>query len=298
MILTKQQRELYEADSAVRAIRSSRKVSIDEAIDDVLVFMSLAMPADAKASMSASDFDGAFPLLAMNASGADDTAFEALRTSRLLATSAGWKPAQIFEHFDQIQQFCVSSAESVDGGAYELWRVRGVSPRAVRQHLTRRPRAAVEISCMTIEADGIASRPGTFFLGFDDRGWTDPHCDRLAENAEFIDVLREKLRLSYSLAAHSLLNWNVRIGYEGHPSVSFTTDHIGAREVFRLRDIPEGKSRRAALRHWVKSHWRSGSRDGSSEVRRHLRGAERFVWNGLRCVITPSIEDMEENERH
>lgn len=90
-------------------------------------------------------------------------------------------------------------------------------------------------------------------------------------------------------------NWRVSIGFEDAPAVSFMTDPVGAREVFRLRDIPNGKSRRTALTHWVREHWRQ-KRDVPEEsvkVREHLRGASEFVWNGLRCRIVPSAIDQE-----
>jgi len=88
--------------------------------------------------------------------------------------------------------------------------------------------------------------------------------------------------------------WRVYLAHEGFPGVEFPTDPEGARAVFRLRDIPEGKSRRAALRHWVSEHWR-GRRDGTDEVLVHeyLRGATSFTWNGLICRLTPSPFDIE-----
>lgn len=94
------------------------------------------------------------------------------------------------------------------------------------------------------------------------------------------------------------LYWTVELGYDGKPSIQFPTDAIGAREAFRLRDIPEGKSRRAALIHWVRHHWRARrSGPGATEVRTHLRGQERFSWNGLRCVITPTASDLKKAGR-
>lgn len=77
-------------------------------------------------------------------------------------------------------------------------------------------------------------------------------------------------------------------------SARVLTDSIGAREAFKLRDIPNGKTRRAALRHWVKQHWRQSRVDPSaaSFVSAHLRGAETFHWNGLNCKITPALEEV------
>lgn len=94
--------------------------------------------------------------------------------------------------------------------------------------------------------------------------------------------------------------WSVLIGEAGIPRARFVTDPVGVRAAFRLRDIPPGKERRAALRHWVASHWRQ-KRDASAAdrafVREYMRGAKSFQWNGLGCTIEPSREDVRRANR-
>lgn len=90
--------------------------------------------------------------------------------------------------------------------------------------------------------------------------------------------------------------WHVVLGYDDAPGIRFASSPAGAIECFRLRDIPNGKSRRAALLHWVNAHWRrslSAADEQSAvvEVRKHLRGQRSFSWNGLRCEIVPSPAD-------
>ena len=87
--------------------------------------------------------------------------------------------------------------------------------------------------------------------------------------------------------------WRVLLGYQGHPRIGFMTDAAGAHATFRLRDIPEGRQRRAALKHWVTEHWRQDRTDPALErqVRAHLRGASEFTWNGFRCALRPSSYD-------
>lgn len=77
-------------------------------------------------------------------------------------------------------------------------------------------------------------------------------------------------------------------------SVRLRTDALGIRETFALRDIPAGKSRRAALRHWVREHWRQTRGDAKAEhfVRAHLRGSDAFEWSGLRCKIHPATDEV------
>lgn len=59
------------------------------------------------------------------------------------------------------------------------------------------------------------------------------------------------------------------------------------KELFSLRDIPDGYKRRAALRHWVARHFRRKlSKPGEfAEVRKHLRGREEFDWFGIKGEI-------------
>jgi len=92
--------------------------------------------------------------------------------------------------------------------------------------------------------------------------------------------------------------WSVLLGEPGIPRARFVTDPLGVREAFRLRDIPSGKSRRAALRHWVRNHWRKHGRDSEADrawVRAHMRGATDFTWNGFMCRVEPSRDDMRRN---
>lgn len=59
------------------------------------------------------------------------------------------------------------------------------------------------------------------------------------------------------------------------------------KELFSLRDIPDGYKRRAALRHWVAKHLRSKptNPDEKVEVRKYLRGKESFDWFGIKGTI-------------
>jgi len=102
--------------------------------------------------------------------------------------------------------------------------------------------------------------------------------------------------LTAGFALRHRYNWNVFLGEGNSPRARFLTDSTGVKEVFRLRDIPPGRKRRAALLHWVKEHWRKRRQDSELDkimVREHMRGAEQYVWNGLRCEIVPSQEDLE-----
>jgi hypothetical protein len=89
--------------------------------------------------------------------------------------------------------------------------------------------------------------------------------------------------------------WRVRFrAAPGQLSATIPTDPVGAREAFKLRDLPEGRSRRTALRNWVRSHWRSKRPASDPElVQAHLRGETNFNWNGMECELLPSQFDRE-----
>jgi hypothetical protein len=102
--------------------------------------------------------------------------------------------------------------------------------------------------------------------------------------------------IALGLALAIRYEWSVWIGHNDGPRVRFLTDPLGAREAFALRDLPPGKMRRAAIRHWVTAHWRRQKRDSAADrawIREHLRGTTDFTWNGLRCRIQPSDFDVE-----
>lgn len=92
----------------------------------------------------------------------------------------------------------------------------------------------------------------------------------------------------------SRLAWGVTIRFNpSTPSVCLMTDSIGVREFFRFRELPEGKSRRDALAHWVCQHWRQDRQDPDAEtyVREHLRGRTAFAWHRLQCSIRIPMVD-------
>ena len=91
-------------------------------------------------------------------------------------------------------------------------------------------------------------------------------------------------------------DWRVDIGFQipgrgSLPSIAIPTSAGGARSAFKLRDIPPGKSRREALRHWVQMHHRQSEPDPIT-IWPYLRGAEEFNQNGMKCRIVPSQYDM------
>lgn len=58
----------------------------------------------------------------------------------------------------------------------------------------------------------------------------------------------------------------------------------------------EGETRRAALRHWVREHYRETKVTGLAFVCNHLRGKTIFQWRSLACEIFVSAFDLEKSE--
>jgi len=92
--------------------------------------------------------------------------------------------------------------------------------------------------------------------------------------------------------------WSVRVAVEGHASVALPVERDSCAEIFRLRDAPAGKTRRAALLNFVTEHWKRSRSQAPTEdpqvfVREHLRGQTKFSWDGLKCEVVPPKYDVE-----
>lgn len=126
-------------------------------------------------------------------------------------------------------------------------------------------------------------------------GWTGKRWKYVGKHDSRVALERELHCGTSSITARvDGQKWHVKIAYEDSPSIKFSCSPTGAAEVFRLRDIPNGKSRRAALRNWVSAHYRKpiDDRNALIEVRKHLRGQTKFSWSGLRCEIVPAAADL------
>lgn len=95
-------------------------------------------------------------------------------------------------------------------------------------------------------------------------------------------------------------HWLVRAKFDALcPSLTLLTDPTGVKEFWKLRDVPEGRTRRSALLHWVEEHWRKTRIDPDIEafVRKHMRGETEVKQGKLHAVITPSVRDSLEAEK-
>lgn len=94
--------------------------------------------------------------------------------------------------------------------------------------------------------------------------------------------------------------WLVKTRFDAVcPSLTLLTDPTGVKEFWKLRDAPVGRSRRAALLHWVENHWRQQRNDPDVEVfvRKHMRGATSLEQGQFTAEITPSVRDTLDVEK-
>lgn len=90
--------------------------------------------------------------------------------------------------------------------------------------------------------------------------------------------------------------WSIYIWEEGCRKLKLPADHAGILKAFKLRDVPAGKQRRAAIVNWINEHKRrkpGEDEDAQVLVRRHLRGATEFCWNGFHLGVQPPAFDLE-----
>lgn len=179
-------------------------------------------------------------------------------------------------------------------GMYHMERVHRVPLSAVRGMFKLLTGVVVEIAQADIYKNGTFQTSRLYCELRDGKWWAvgQPHA---IVPAVVDDGTKSVIETSKTLSFTSYYDWRVELSARPDlPSISFVTDPIGSREIFRLRDIPSGASRRAALRHWVNGHWRQ-RRDDPTEDQKiwpYLRGSQEFSWNGLYCKIRPSKHDL------
>lgn len=66
------------------------------------------------------------------------------------------------------------------------------------------------------------------------------------------------------------------------------------KEVYKLRDIPDGRKRRSALKTIVSRYNRTSADSGvTTEVREHFRNTDSFTMDGETYTVYPSLDDFE-----
>ncbi len=132
---------------------------------------------------------------------------------------------------------------------------------------------------------------------FDNKAVTKRIVDGLKdENSMYLQTIRN---------LHMAMQLSLTYDYEWSCYIRETQDSIGVRipihpssskEVFIMRNVPEGKSRKRAIVNFVKDHYRTIKGLDNNErqilIKKHFRGDLKFNWRGLEVHITPSPYDL------
>jgi hypothetical protein len=268
--------------------------SIDELIEELLTFMELAswrpLSAGKTRHLTMKAFPEAEPVIS-------EEVLNTLRDdqqARLIRSDVA--PDTVPGLFDMTTITSRQPDEEEPRVHFSVQRLRRVSFAELRGR-------ARPVSSMNVrQSFAVVRRDGTYVSGESYIGylpaqqrWVNITSNIAIPYGAFNEETHNRACVSCGFLLDRYERWRVVMAYEDGPSLSLVTDPTGAQEVFRFRDLPAGQSRRTALRHWVKEHWRGHRQDPDLEVlvRKHLRGETRFTWHGLRVEIKVSPADQQ-----
>ncbi len=104
---------------------------------------------------------------------------------------------------------------------------------------------------------------------------------------------REYVDFAPGIALMLRYEWMATVRFKGGGAIQVPASHAAIIDLFKLRDVPDGKSRRPALLTWIRQHLRRIKHDVDAwtTVRRHLRGTTVFEWND--CSVTLQLPQYE-----
>lgn len=179
-----------------------------------------------------------------------------------------------------------------------MTRYRTVATKEVRGYASRYSPFMVRADHAQMDCGQLMRAAGLYaWIG---GNWTDAenrviYKGAIPTRSEIPPEDKTHIRLATAIALRQRYEWAVSLGLDHSPSIRFDTDPTGVKDIFRIRDLPDGKDRREALLTWVTDHWRQDRHDPEMEVyvRKHLRGAATFSWRSMNCEILPSQFDMD-----
>ena len=186
-------------------------------------------------------------------------------------------------------------------GLYDITRVRKVKMPELRGIVRARSTGDfVECAWAAIYNDGKYHTRRTLFERISKSKWIAVFQGEALKSLCETDSIEEgslTINCHKTIALTRYYDWRVEIGFETPgrttlPTIAIPTDPEGAKLAYRFRDVAPGKSRRDALRHWVRTHYRRTSEYDETTIWAHLRGVEEFTHNGMRCRIVPSDYDL------
>ena len=262
-------------------------MNIEQRIEQVLTYMTLSdvkpMHRSAAGKIGIENFDGVYPLDLV-----DDTAEDYMVFSDAL-------PEDVNYSMDVKVMVNPHAFSNIEGDELQLQRVRFIKPKQARGKVKILMPVMVQHCLGYLDLNKAEIRTTAGILGYSPKGWIRLNHQDYPPPKDIIDYDTRRIRVAIGVQFTNNYYWTVYLGWDGCPGVRFPTDPTGAKEIFRLRDIPDGKKRRTAILHWVKEHYRKKRGIDAREnikIREHLRGGNVFRWNGLTCKIQPSVEEI------
>lgn len=190
---------------------------------------------------------------------------------------------------------CIIGESGNEKYLFDMQRFRRVTPKEVRGKVKKIYPSMILHSIGRIRKEdmGIFTQQGTFYYAGKHR-WKDNGVVGIMPGLE--NDLSQRIEMAISVQFTLFYQWKVYVSFDNNPGICFMTNPEGAKEIFKLRDIPPGYKRRQALRNWVCEHSRI-TKHGETTVKEHLRGKQEFEWNGMRCIIVPSQYDLQRNQK-
>jgi hypothetical protein len=103
-----------------------------------------------------------------------------------------------------------------------------------------------------------------------------------------LDQVYAAVKIQYALAN----NWSIYTKDENDVlGMKVMIGKNKVKEIFKLRDIEDGKQRRTALRHIVGKHTKIVN-DSEIDVLSYFRGTTKFSCDGLQYELIPSLKDL------
>lgn len=189
-----------------------------------------------------------------------------------------------------------------------LMRVATVFPADVRGSVRMCPPKMVAIVCCWIYDTGKCASE-TRIAGLVGGRWVDiEHAQvttrgghmwrKTHEDQRMAEEVHNSVWMATAAALTMRYSWHVAVGFDDGPRLLLATDPQGVRALLKDREVSEGAARRAAMRNWVREHFRQHrvEADALTYVREHLRGSTRCRWYGYDCEVLVSAFDLERNE--
>lgn len=186
---------------------------------------------------------------------------------------------------------CIIQLNDLANNGLLVQRAKSIAPKDVRGVV---PRISPFMICTDVaaEVEGklLTARSVESYLG---GHWVYADKEVSTKSSSFF-----RGNVAIAVALKQRYEWAVNIGFGKSPTVRIVTDPTGMKDLFRLRDVADGRNRKDALMTWVSDHWRKERYDPDVEtyVRKHLRGSTTFDWRGMECEIKPARFDIEKRD--